>query len=76
MTVDELCQHIRESFRKENFRVVAFGVRAYTPGGTVTIRRGKIRGTRTSKVEMEAVRLALVKPEAPARVVITPDRDS
>lgn len=60
MTVDQFCEHIRETFAHSDFRIVAFRVRGYA-GSTVTTRRGEMPGIRATKVQATACDKLLAK---------------
>ncbi len=59
MTVDELCADLKEKFAHEDLRIIAFRIRAYCPGGTLTLKRGEMTGDRANKVQAAAVKATL-----------------
>ncbi|HYB97538.1 MAG TPA: hypothetical protein VEC57_00195 [Candidatus Limnocylindrales bacterium] len=58
MTVAEFKEHLDRTFPGDGFRIVAFRVRGYCPGGTITSRRGEMPGLRANKVQVAACQAA------------------
>lgn len=63
MTVDEFCNHVRETFAHPSHRIIAFRVRSYTGYSTLTTRRGEMPGTKATKVQIAAYRETTARPE-------------
>lgn len=55
MTLEQFIAHLREAFGSPDFRIVAFRVRGYCPGGTITSSRGTLSGRGANRVQRAAV---------------------